>query len=88
MFLNLSTELEDSAIQCLKGPVVISGSSLQCTSILGRRKLLVLCSYCCINCHLCYDGGRLGRVKTVTLRVGARAKEGKRGRGESGFFAT
>ena len=34
--------------------------------------------YCC-NRHFCYDGGRLGRVKTVTLRVGARAKEGKRG---------
>ena len=43
--------------------------------ILGGRKLL----YC--NHHLCYDGGRLGRVKTVTLRVGARAKEGKRGGG-------
>ena len=36
--------------------------------------------YCC-NRHFCYDGGRLGRVKTVTLRVGARAKEGKRGGG-------
>ena len=84
MFLNLSTELEDSAIQRLKGPVVISGTSLQCRSILGGQKLLVLCSYCC-NCHLCYDGGRLGRVKIVTLRVGARGKEG---RGESGFFAT
>ena len=42
----------------------------------GRAK--AACSYCC-NCHLCYDGGRLGRVKIVTLRVGARAKEGKRG---------
>ena len=49
--------------------------SLQCRRILGGRKLL----YC--NHHLCYDGGRLGRVKTVTLRVGARAKEGKRGGG-------
>ena len=78
MFLNLSTGLENSAIQRLKGPVVISGTSLQCRSILGGQKLLVLCSYCC-NCHLCYDGGRLGRVKIVTLRVGARAKEGKRG---------
>ena len=28
-----------------------------------------------------YDGGRLGRVKIVTLRVGARAKGGKRGGG-------
>ena len=80
MFLNLSTGLEDSAIQCLKGPVVISGTSLQGKSILGGRKLLVLCSYCC-NCDLCYDRGRLGRVKLVTLRVGARAKEGKRGGG-------
>ena len=33
------------------------------------------------NRHLCYDGGRLGKVKIVTLRVGAGAKEG-RGRGE------
>ena len=41
--------------------------------------MLVFCLYCC-NCHLCYDGGRLGRVKIVTLRVGARAKEEKRGR--------
>ena len=38
------------------------------------------CSYCC-NRHLCYDEGRLGRVKIVTLRVGARAKEGQRGGG-------
>ena len=38
-------------------------------------------SYCC-NRHLCYDEGRLGRVKIVTLTVGARAKEGKRGGGE------
>ena len=49
---------------------------------LGRAKAACLCS-CCCNRHLCYDGGRLGRVKIVTLRVGARAKEGKRGgRGE------
>ena len=46
----------------------------------GRAKAACLCSYCC-NRHLCYDGGRLGRVKIVTLRVGARAKEGKRGGG-------
>ena len=39
----------------------------------------LLCSYCC-NHHLWfYDGGRLGRVKIVTLRVGARAKKGKEG---------
>ena len=44
----------------------------------GRAKAACLCSYCC-NRHLCYDGGRLERVKIVTLRVGARAKEGKRG---------
>ena len=30
------------------------------------------------NRHLCYDEERLGRVKILTLRVGARAKEGKR----------
>ena len=41
-------------------------------------KAACLCLYCC-NCHLCYDGWRLGRVKTLTLRVGARVKEGKRG---------
>ena len=41
----------------------------------GRAKAACLCSYCC-NRHLCYDGGRLGRVKIVTLRVEARAKEG------------
>ena len=46
----------------------------------GRAKAACLCSYCC-NHHLCYDGGRLGRVKIVTLRVGARAKEAKRGGG-------
>ena len=47
-----------------------------------RAKAACLCLYCC-NCHLCYDGWRLGRVKTVTLRVGARVKEGKR---EARFF--
>ena len=47
---------------------------------MGGRKLHVYVSYCC-NRHLCYDGGRLGRVKIVTLRVGARAKEGKGGGG-------
>ena len=46
----------------------------------GRAKAACLCLYF-YNCHLCYDGGRLGRVKIVTLRVGARAKEGKRGVG-------
>ena len=50
----------------------------------GRAKAACLCSYCC-NRHLCYDGGRLGRVKIVTLRVGARAKEGKRGGPFSSF---
>ena len=55
--------------------------SLQCAqAYFGGVKAACLCSYCC-NRHLCYDGGRLGRVKIVTLRVGARAKEGKRGRG-------
>ena len=42
----------------------------------GRVKATCLCSYCC-NRHLCCDGGRLGRVKIVTLRVGARANERK-----------
>ena len=43
----------------------------------GRAKAPCLCWYCC-NRHLWfYDGGRLGRVKLVTLRVGAREKEGK-----------
>ena len=60
--------------------VITPESSLQCWCTLGRAKAACLCSYCC-NRHLCYDGGRLGRVKIVTLRVGARAKEGKRGRG-------
>ena len=46
----------------------------------GRAKAACLCSYCC-NRHLCYDGGRLGTVKIVTLRVAARAKEEKRGGG-------
>ena len=46
----------------------------------GWAKAACLCSYCC-NRHLYYDGGRLGRVNIVTLRVGARAKEGK---GEGG----
>ena len=42
-------------------------------------RINTVCSYCC-NHHLYYDGGRLGRVKMVSLkiRVGARAKEGKR----------
>jgi len=50
----------------------------------GRAKACS-CSYCC-NCHLCHDGGRLGRVKIVTLRVGASAKEGKgKGGGEKKY---
>ena len=43
-----------------------------------RAKAACLCSYCCKR-HLCYEGGRLGRVKIVILRTRARAKEGKRG---------
>ena len=46
----------------------------------GRAKAACLCSYCC-NRLFCHDGGRLGSVKIVTLRVGARAKEGTRGGG-------
>ena len=58
-----------------------AGNILACSeTYFGRAKAACLCSYCC-NRHLCYDGGRLGRVKIVTLRVGARAKEGKRGGG-------
>ena len=39
--------------------------------VFGRAKGACLCLYCC-NRHLwCYDGGRLGRVKIATLRVGA-----------------
>ena len=41
---------------------------------MGGRKFVLLQP-------LSYDGGRLGRVKIVTLRVGARAKGGKRGGG-------
>ena len=51
----------------------------------GRAKVACLCSYCC-NRHLCYDGGRLGRVKIVTLRVGARGEEGKGGGGKNTRF--
>ena len=57
-------------------------SSMQCRSISGGRKLLVYVRIVVLNRHLwCYDGGRLGRVKIVTLRIGARAKEGERGGG-------
>ena len=41
-----------------------------------------LCSWYCFSRHLWfYDSGRLGRLEIVTLTVGARAKEGKRGGG-------
>ena len=57
-------------------------SSMQCGRISGGRKLLVYVRIVVLNRHLwCYDGGRLGRVKIVTLRIGARAKEGERGGG-------
>ena len=49
----------------------------------GRAKAACLYSYCG-NRHLCYDEGRLERVKIVTLMVGAKAKEGKRGEGGRG----
>ena len=46
-----------------------------------RAKAGCIYSYCW-NHHLCcYDGRRLGRVKIVTLRAGARAKE-RKGEGE------
>ena len=45
----------------------------------GQAKAACLCS-CCWTCHLwCYDGGRLGRIKIVTLRVDTRVKEKKKG---------
>ena len=55
--------------------------SLQCRRILGGRKLLVYV-------RTVVTGGRLGRVKIVTLRVGARAKEGKRGGPFSPLFSS
>ena len=50
---------------------------------MGRRKLLVRTVVTAIFnlLCLCYDEGRLERVKIVTLRVGARAKEVQRGGG-------
>ena len=52
---------------------------LACSAgVLWAAEAACLCSYCC-NRPLCYDGGRQGRVKIVTLRVGARAKEGRIG---------
>ena len=46
-----------------------------------RAKAACLCSYCC-NLHVWfYDRVRLGRLEIATLRVDARAKEGK-GEGE------
>ena len=60
-----------------------SGQVQRVQAYFGRGKAASLCSYCC-NRHLWfYNGGRLGRVKIVTFRVGASAKEGKGGgRGE------
>ena len=55
-------------------------TSLQCRRILGGRKLLGYVRTVA-EPPSCYDGGRVGRVKIVTLRVGARAKEAKRGGG-------
>ena len=60
-----------------------AGQNLQGVTDITKRRGLgdffngCLCSYCC-NRHLCYDGGRFGRVKIETLRVGASAKEGTR----------
>ena len=45
------------------------------------------CSYCCSRHLWFYDRGRLGRVEVVTLRIGARAKEGKGGGGEEKKYA-
>ena len=59
-----------------------AGNILACSAgvFWAGESCLFICSYCC-NRHLCYDRRRLGRVKIVTLRVGAKAKEGKRGGG-------
>ena len=60
-----------------------AGQNLQGVTDITKRRGLgdffngCLCSYFC-NRHLCYDGGRFGRVKIETLRVGASAKEGTR----------
>ena len=40
----------------------------------GRAKAAFLCSYCYERHLWFYDGGRLGRVKIVTLRIGANLK--------------
>ena len=40
----------------------------------GRAKAAFLCSYCYKRRLWFYDGGRLGRVKIVTLRIGANLK--------------
>ena len=40
----------------------------------GRAKAACLCSYCYKRHLWFYDGGRLGRVKIVTLRIGANLK--------------
>ena len=40
----------------------------------GRAKAAFLCSYCYKRDLWFYDGGRLGRVKIVTLRIGANLK--------------
>ena len=45
-------------------------ANLKCRRILGRRKLLVYVRTVVTAADLCYDGGRLGRVEVVTLRVG------------------
>ena len=54
--------------------------SLQCrrTAYFGWAKPCS-CSHCCSRHLWFYDSGRLGRVEIVTLRVGAKAKEGKGG---------
>ena len=63
-----------------KASLYVSYKTPAVQAYFGRAKAACLCSYCC-NRHLCYDGGSLGTVKIVTLMVGARAKEGKRGGG-------
>ena len=53
----------------------LTKSSLQCRRILGGLNLRVRV----VVAAIFDDSGRLGRAEIVTLRVGARVKEGKGG---------
>ena len=60
----------------------IHNTSLQCRRINFGWVKPCSCSYCCSRHFWFYDSRRLGRVAIVTLRVGARAKQGQGGGGE------